>query len=278
VKTAPPDPWRVIGLSIQGASHRRNKTPCQDALRWRLVPPDRLLVALADGAGSAAFAEIGADLAARTALDHLALGLNPSAAPPPQTDDAWKSLFTVAIQAARQAVFEEAGRRQVPARELATTLVLLAASPGFAAAAQIGDGAAVVAATDQPPIALTRPIVVEHLNETTFITSDTALDSTQFACAPGPWRRAAVLSDGLQLLALRLPEATPHPRFFAPLFDFLERSPDLDQAASALRAFLESPRVTDRADDDLSLLLAGCLAPPGSAPAAASAPLPPVTH
>jgi hypothetical protein len=252
----PTSPWHAIGISTQGTSHRKANLPCQDALLWRTLPPDRLIAALADGAGSATHAEIGAQLAARTALDTLASLVNPTAFLPTAGEATWKPVFTQAIQAARQAVAADANRLQVPPRELACTLTLVAIAPTLAAAAQIGDGAAIVAAPGQDPVALTRPIAAEHINETTFITSDTALDSAQFAVIPGPWYRAALFSDGLQLLALKLPNATPHPRFFTPLFEFLDRTPDPDRATAALRSFLESPRVTDRADDDLSLLLA----------------------
>lgn len=246
-------PWRAIGLSVQGHSHRRANLPCQDVLRWVPCPPDGLIVALADGAGSAAFAEIGAETAVRTALGSLAARLTP---PLPETDAAWKTVLGSAVEAARLAVGEESQRRQVRPRELASTLTLMVVTPDMAAGAQIGDGAAVVVAPGQAPVALTRPIVVEHLNETTFLTSDDALDAVQYSFLRGPWRHAAVLCDGLQLLALKLPEALPHAPFFSPLFDFLDRTSDLVRATAALRALLESPRVADRTDDDLTLFLA----------------------
>jgi hypothetical protein len=99
-------------------------------------------------------------------------------------------------------------------------------------------------------------MVAEYLNETTFLTSETALESPQVVVWRGAWKHAALLCDGLQLLALRLPEGTPHERFFQPLFRFLERASDRSEAQGELSAFLQSPRITARADDDLSLLLA----------------------
>ena len=43
---------------------------------------------------------------------------------------------------------------------------------------------------------------------------------------------------------------------FAPLFKFMVEVKDLDAAHQELTGFLRSPRVCDRTDDDLTLLLA----------------------
>jgi hypothetical protein len=67
--------WRVIGKSIQGASHMRMELPNQDAIRWLpnfgLGPP--LIVAVADGHGSAQYfrSNEGARLAVETATEVL---------------------------------------------------------------------------------------------------------------------------------------------------------------------------------------------------------------
>jgi hypothetical protein len=47
-----------------------------------------------------------------------------------------------------------------------------------------------------------------------------------------------------------------HAPFFAPLFKFIAEAKDLDVANQELTGFLRSPRVCDRTDDDLTLLLA----------------------
>ena len=43
---------------------------------------------------------------------------------------------------------------------------------------------------------------------------------------------------------------------FAPLFKLIAEAKDLDVAHQELTGFLRSPRVCDRTDDDLTLLLA----------------------
>lgn len=261
--TVPSSPWRVVSASVRGTSHVRANLPCQDVIRHQTGPGAWLLAALADGAGSASFAEIGAAIAAETALAAIARRLA-DRAPANSDEEAWRGLLRDAVVAARTAVLAEAERRTVRPRELASTLTLLAIGPELAAAAQIGDGAALGATTPDELVCLARPTSAEYLNETTFLTSDTALDTLQLNLQRGAWRQAVLFCDGLQLLALRLPEATPHGRFFQPLFRFVERSPDPAAAGAELARFLQSPRITERADDDLTLLLAHWC---GSAPA-----------
>ena len=65
----------------------------------------------------------------------------------------------------------------------------------------------------------------------------------------------AVFSDGLQMLALKMPGGTPHAPFFAPLFRFINNAADEPQIHSELESFLRSPTVRRRADDDLTLFL-----------------------
>jgi hypothetical protein len=74
-----------------------------------------------------------------------------------------------------------------------------------------------------------------------------------------PMQALAVMSDGLTRLALKRPTNEPHLPFFKPLFAFVEASaPSNDgaQASEALTAFLASPRVCERTDDDKALVLA----------------------
>jgi hypothetical protein len=61
--------WQVIGAAVQGLSHQKQGLPCQDALEYGCLPGGLLLVALADGAGSALHAELGAQAAVQASVD-----------------------------------------------------------------------------------------------------------------------------------------------------------------------------------------------------------------
>jgi len=144
----------------------------------------------------------------------------------------------------------------VPTRALATTLILLVATPVLVAAAQVGDGAVVVGDGGSDLIALTTPQSGEYLNETTFLTAPDALDTAQINVWHGVPGYVAAFSDGLQMLALQMPAGTPHAPFFVPLFQFVARLTDAAAAQEQLTAFLRSPRLRTRVDDDVTLLIA----------------------
>jgi hypothetical protein len=236
--------WRVLGASVRGTRHVREGTPCQDAHAWRVLPGGRVALAVADGAGSATHADAGAAAAVHAAIQSLAAA---DAGAEPALDQA--------LAAALAAVEAEAARRGAPPRELATTLIVAVAGANGVAAAQVGDGALVVEGADGMCV-LTVPMGGEFVNETIFLTSPGALDEAQRTAWSGEPRHLAAFSDGLQPLALRRPGHTPHAPFFAPLFAFAGEAHDPSTGEAELAAFLAGPRVTARADDDLTLLVA----------------------
>ncbi len=258
----PPQGWRVVGASIQGTSHARTGQPCQDAHCWRILPNGTLVAAVADGAGSASLGEVGAELAATSAVNALAeAGANLRL---DGDDEEIRQQLNQAMVEARAAVEAEAGARDVAERELSTTLILLAASPDTVAVAQVGDGAVVagpmVVGQEGDSVAgITAPQFGEYINETVFLTSPEALEVTQVNVWRGRVACGAMFSDGLQLLCLNMPGGKPHAPFFGPLFSFMTELSDapcgIQQGEQQLRSFLMSPRITSSTTDDLTLVL-----------------------
>ncbi len=165
-------------------------------------------------------------------------------------------LLNSGLEDALVTIQEEAESRQVNVRELSTTLLIVVATPDIVAAIQVGDGAIVVANQQGTAIALTSPPIEESLDLATFLTSPNGIDSAQICLWEGKPAQLAMFSDGLQMLALQMPQGVAHTPFFAPLFKFIAEAKDLDAAHQELTEFLRSPRVCDRTDDDLTLLLA----------------------
>jgi len=256
----PIGPWRVLGASVQGSSHQQSGQPCQDAHSWHVLPGGILVAAVADGAGSAPLSEIGARTAAdaavqATSLSITALGIT---ALPKFEEQQGKKLLSSALEAARTAVEQAAAKENHPVADLASTLILVVAGPDFAAAAQVGDGAAVIEDNQEQILALTKPQRGEFVNETNFLTSAEYLSCAQIIVWEGRPQSLALFSDGLQLLALDMQPYQAHIPFFSPLFRFVKSSTDEAEAQEQLTSFLRSPRITGRADDDLTLLLAAC--------------------
>jgi len=61
----------------------------------------------------------------------------------------------------------------------------------------------------------------EYINETIFLISPNAIETAQFQVLREKLRHLAVFSDGLQMLALKIPEGTPHGPFLRLCFGFL---------------------------------------------------------
>ncbi len=126
------------------------------------------------------------------------------------------------------------------------------------AAMQIGDGAMVMGREDGSVRMLTVPDHGEYINEASFVTDSDYVKHAQYVAVPRSdiWG-IALMTDGLQILALDLATNTPHLPFFSPLFAFAAR-PDAttEELTAELIDFLESERVCARTEDDKTLVLA----------------------
>lgn len=246
--------WRVVGASVCGTSHVKNSQLCQDAHHWEMLPDNILVAAAADGAGSASLGKVGAMVAVEAAIENISIKeVNQEIL---ASDNSARSLLSEAILAAKTAVEEEAIASNRPPKDLATTLIIVVATPTVAVVAQIGDGVAVAKDSMGNLTALTVPDSGEYINETSFLTSPTALDSVQV----NVWRQGitniALLTDGLQMLAINMSVGLPHKPFFFPLFDFVAKAQELKGAKEQLVKFLRSDKITQRTDDDLTLIIA----------------------
>ena len=253
--------WRVVAASVRGKGHEKAGQLCQDAHHWEKLPEGVLVSAVADGAGSAVLGKVGAIVAAQTAVETICLKeatlrslINKSQTSADETE--WRSLLINALVAAKCAVEAEAEACKTKPRDLATTLILVIATPKLIAAAQVGDGVAVARDHQGNLIPLTTPQHGEYINETTFLVSPNAISTAQVNLWHGAVTNIALLSDGLQMLALDMTEGKPHVPFFSPFFNFVTKVTNETEAKEQLVAFLRSPRTSDRADDDLTLFLA----------------------
>ncbi|MBD2167186.1 protein phosphatase 2C domain-containing protein [Calothrix sp. FACHB-156] len=251
--------WQVVAASVCGTSHLKNKQLCQDAHHWQLLSDNVLVAAAADGAGSAIQGKVGAMIAVETAIENIAIKEVTRDAL--ADDGVVRSLLTDAMLAAKKAVEDEAAACNNQLQDLATTLIVMVATPEVVAVAQIGDGLAVAKDSTGNLLALTMPDSGEYINETTFLTSPGAVETAQMKL----WRESivnvSVLTDGLQMLALNMVVGEPHKPFFFPLFDFVANTQDKTVAKEQLVKFLGSERITQRTDDDLTLIIAALSKP-----------------
>src|SRR6266498_3371518 len=96
--------WRFAAARATGSSHLRADIPCQDYFACIALPCGALLAAIADGAGSAAMEEQGAQIAVDTVATYMKESLEEN-----RTD--FDVLLREAATAARNAVIDEAHRQ-----------------------------------------------------------------------------------------------------------------------------------------------------------------------
>lgn len=286
----PAGDWRYVYASVRGVAHASAAIECQDACTARLVSvlsmPESgplLLLAAADGAGSAARAREGAERACQLLLDELATRL--LSTPP---NDWNPTLAGALLESIRTALAQEASTEGSSFRDYACTLLGAAVAADHGFFLQIGDGAIIIGndAGYQPVF---WPQTGQYANETRFVTDPDAGDYLQCRILAEPVAEIALLTDGLQPLALHYQLRQAHVPFFRPLFQQLRAvSPAACSEASmaALESFLDSPAVNQRTHDDKTLMLATRLDLPAGLEASAQAnaseppsrPIPPVSE
>jgi hypothetical protein len=218
-----------------------------------------LILACADGAGTARHADVGARLlceqVTRLILDDLAAGL-PAAQVEHDTVLYW-------CQATRKLLEEEARRLECTPRDLAATVLLAVVGESAAAFAQLGDGAIVARrGDDYHPVFW--PQAGEYANATNFLTDPDFPKYLLFEHRPERVAELALFTDGLQRLALDFRTQTAHRPFFEPMFRRLRESALADDLQAALRQYLNSAAINQRTDDDKTLILATRLAADGA--------------
>ena len=244
--------WRYAAARTTGRSHTRAGLPCQDRLACAVVGGDTLVAALADGAGSAKLAERGAEIAVEIAFQCLSRALDLE-----QPD--YGTLLREAAVEARKMVMAEAREHGSEPRDLASTLLVAVVGPAGGAALQIGDGVIVVNDREDHFCWVFWPQRGEYANTTHFLTDDDALQRLQVDTFPTKVVDVALMSDGLEPLALHYASCSVHEPFFRgmfqPLFD-ADGSNEISDLCGSLERFLSSERVGTRTDDDVSLILA----------------------
>jgi len=149
----------------------------------------------------------------------------------------------------------------VELRELSCTLLVALVDERSGVFFQVGDGAIVYRAADGYRPALW-PQQGEYANCTWFVTDDAVAERVAAVRVAGV-HELALLTDGLQGLALVFETRGAHGPFFAPMFAMLRAERRPEELTEPLREFLDSPAVNSRTGDDKTLVLATRLpAPP----------------
>jgi hypothetical protein len=246
--------WRHIAQSVQGSGHVANNSPCQDSCAVRMLgsgAESALVACVADGAGSTKHGGTGAATACESIVESAAAFL--------QEKNSFAELETKDLIAwcdeARRKIADFAEFSQGGVREFATTLVVAVVSPKRSVFLQIGDGAIIVCKQGVMGVVFW-PQSGEYVNTTHFLTQPEFHERVQSFACDGACDDVALMTDGLERLALRFDALTPHPPFFQPLFAALRSAGNVDALNKDLAQFLLSESIRNKTDDDRTLVLA----------------------
>jgi hypothetical protein len=249
--------WRFLNAAARGTSHERTDVPCQDdcfADVLRVDGAEPVLVAVAsDGAGSAASAEEGSGLVCELLPARIEEWLRGGGT----VEALQRDVVEQWIGAVRTAIDERAALKELTPRDFACTLVAALVGSTAAAFLQIGDGA-IVAWTGETAEVIFWPDGGEYANMTFFTTDEDWAKHLHFEVRGAAFDEVALMTDGLQRLALVFESRAAHAPFFEPMFRALRTAPPgfATELEPSLVTFLGSEAVNARTDDDKSLVLA----------------------
>jgi hypothetical protein len=213
-------------------------------------PQSVLIACVADGAGSAKHSNIGSAIACEAILEHATRFLESNGLDALQRDDVLLWCDDIRERLKHQAV-----EHDCTLREFASTLCTAIIAPELSVFFQIGDGAMIMQNGAVYGVVFW-PQSGEYANSTNFLTSDEYDQQLEFITTTTSCTRIALMTDGLERLALKFDAHLPHLPFFEPLFRVLQSTNDVDGLNQGLRAFLGSDSIHHRTDDDKTLVLA----------------------
>jgi hypothetical protein len=247
--------WQAVAKSVIGTKHIKSETPCQDYSDYKIIDKESVIIgAVSDGMGSAKFSQIGSKLAVETTLNYLQNEANWRY----KIDgNAWKEHFKKLLIEVRTKLDIYAKNHELNIHDLACTLIAFVATPKWLVAMQIGDGLIVVGANNEDYELLFQPDKGEFANETTPVTSSTAVREMLFCVKSKAYDFICAATDGIEHLALdkKTQKWTPYNKFFQGLEKSIFSPNTLQHKEKEVDDFLNDENLNKRTDDDKTLLL-----------------------
>jgi len=244
-------PWYVAAAGATGSSHRKQNLPCQDCAAVDVTAQGLAVAALSDGAGTALKAELGARTTVETTLAFLKHREWPPNPSHEKVDEAFAELHDTLLLSLQQCAQKE----NCELDALACTLIAFVAAEHWVAALQIGDGLFLGRPAGADLRLLFKPNRGEYVNETVFVTSKSEVPQRQTLFLPSAFEFLCASSDGIERVAIKYSDWSPHEPFFSPLEEYMLTRPTAEQGQKDVREYLEREKFDARIDDDRAIVL-----------------------
>lgn len=234
----------VIGGSVTGPSHLRKNIPCQDACAYR-IKGKRVIVAVADGVGSALKSDEGAAFVVEEVVSNL---------------ENKKKISNRNLKKCINLVREKLKRRAIENgfkfEDFASTLIVVIAERKKVLVAHIGDGAVVGETKDGLKI-LSLPEESEYINEVIPLTYENWEKHLRFSVYNDKFKCIAVMTDGCHRAAFKKEKDTlvPFEGFFNPIFSYSKRVKNPEEGTREIIKLLSSKKINEYMEDDKTLLI-----------------------
>jgi hypothetical protein len=250
--------WSWIGASSTGTSHLASGLGCDDAgacVETFSENGSTLICVVSDGAGSAALSRIGSHIVVRC-FCRSALKFARSGGRPKDLD---REVALNWLDDIRDRIERAASREGSQSRRpFAATLLGCVVQTDGLALLHVGDGACALRLRSEQEWRIPSwPAQGEFASTTNFVTDDPE-PVANIEYIGGEVAEVVLFTDGLERLALNFVEKKPFTPFFTSMFQAMSlQSPGRNRRLSQdLRAFLNGAAVTERTDDDKTLIMA----------------------
>ncbi len=248
--------WKAIGDSVTGSSHTQTNRPCEDAISFGIVDISKtnqvLVCCISDGAGSAKHAAAASAYVTSKTIDILTEKL--LAEPIISEED----IYLIAEEL-YEGLTLMAQDLQDPVYEFSCTWLGAIIYENRAIFFQVGDGVVIRSDKTGYYSHIWWPDNGEYQNSTCFLIDDKHLGNLRITVIDEQINEIALLTDGLQLLALSVENQNVHQPFFTALYKVLRMADDEEKLSTLntrLAEYLDSSMINNRTDDDKTLFLA----------------------
>ncbi|MEO0284855.1 MAG: PP2C family serine/threonine-protein phosphatase [candidate division WOR-3 bacterium] len=234
----------VIGGSVIGPSHLRKNLPCQDACAYK-VSQNKVIVAVADGLGSASKSNEGATFVVKEIVDSLE-----------KEEKLNKRNLKKYIGLSREKLKRKAIECGGKFEDFASTLIVVVVERRKVIVAHIGDGA-VVGQTKNGLEVLSYPEESEYINEVIPLTYENWERHLRFSIYNKKFECIAVMTDGCHRAAFKKEKDTliPFEGFFNPIFSYSKKIKDPKEGTEEIIKLLSSKKINEYMEDDKTLLI-----------------------